>query len=140
MAMASLTRRVTFAAAHRYWRAEWTEEQNRAVFGACANPNFHGHSYTCEITVRGEIDDTTGMVVDLGELDRVLGVEVKERFDHRNINLEVEEFGEGKLMPTGENLARVIFERVRRRLGSRCVVTRVVVREDETMSVEYCGE
>lgn len=140
MAMASLTRRVSFAAAHRYRRAEWTDEQNRAVFGACANPNFHGHSYTCEVTVRGEIDETTGMVVDLRELDSVLGVEVKERFDHRNINLEVAEFAEGKLIPTGENLARFIFEQIQRGLAGKCVVTRVVIREDDTMSVEYCGE
>jgi len=137
MPLSSLTRRVAFAAAHRYWRPEWSEQRNAEVFGQCANPYFHGHGYTCDVTVSGAIDDTTGMVIDLGLLDRVLAKEVRERFDHRNINLEVLEFAEGKMNPTGENLARFIFERVQAGLGSQARVTRVVVREDETLSAEF---
>lgn len=140
MATASLTRRVTFAAAHRYHRPEWSAARNEAVFGRCANPHFHGHGYACDVTVTGEIDETTGMVIDLGELDRVLDAEVRARFDHRNINLEVPEFADGKLVPTGENLARFIWERVQDALGDRVRVARVVVREDETLSAEYPGE
>ena len=98
---AYLTRRVAFAAAHRYRIASWSDEQNEQVFGLCARPSFHGHSYVCDVTVRGEIDPLTGMIVDLGVLDRILDVEVKQRFDHRNINVDVPEFGEGKLVPTG---------------------------------------
>ena len=139
MPTASLTRRVAFAAAHRYRRPDWSDEKNAAVFGQCANPHFHGHGYSCDVTVTGPIDDETGMIVDLGLLDRVLATEVRERFDHRNINLEVPEFAEGRMIPTGENLARVIFERVQRALGNAARVTRVVVREDETLSSEYCG-
>jgi 6-pyruvoyltetrahydropterin/6-carboxytetrahydropterin synthase len=139
MPSASLTRRVTFASAHRYRRPDWTDARNVEVFGQCANPNFHGHSYACDVTVRGPIDDTTGMVVDLGRLDRVLATEVRERFDHRNINLEIPEFADGALIPTGENLARFIFERVQRALGGEVQVTRVVVREDEGLSAEYPG-
>jgi len=139
MPTASLTRRVAFAAAHRYRRPDWSDEKNAAVFGQCANPHFHGHGYSCDVTVTGPIDDETGMIVDLGLLDRVLATEVRERFDHRNINLEVPEFAEGKMIPTGENLARFIFERVQSTLGSAARVTRVVVREDETLSSEYCG-
>lgn len=140
MPHASLTRRVTFAAAHRYHRPEWSDERNAAVFGACANPHFHGHGYECDVTVGGPIDETTGMVVDLGLLDDVLAREVRARFDHRNINLEVPEFADGRLVPTGENLARVIFDRVQEALGGAAVVERVVVREDATLSAEYRGD
>lgn len=140
MPHASLTRRVTFAAAHRYHRPEWSDERNAEVFGACANPHFHGHGYECDVTVGGPIDETTGMVVDLGLLDDVLAREVRARFDHRNINIEVPEFAGGRLVPTGENLARVIFDRVQAALGGAAVVERVVVREDATLSAEYRGD
>lgn len=132
-----LTRRVTFAAAHRYRRADWSDERNNQVFGRCAWENFHGHSYVCDVTVTGEVDHETGMIVDLGVLDDVLRVEVRERFDHRNINLDVPEFGEGKLVPTGEELARFIFERVRRGLGDAARVVEVTVAEDATLSASY---
>ncbi|HET7583647.1 MAG TPA: 6-carboxytetrahydropterin synthase [Gemmatimonadaceae bacterium] len=133
---ASLTRRVRFAAAHRYWRPDWSDERNHTVFGACANPHYHGHGYVCDVTVSGEVDPETGMVVDLGVLDRVLRAEVVERFDHRNINREVPEFAEGRLIPTGENLARFIFERVQAALGATATVQRVRVREDEALWAE----
>ena len=137
---AFLTRRIAFAAAHRYRIAEWSEERNEQVFGLCARPSFHGHSYVCDITVSGEIDGTTGMIVDLGVLDRILAAEVRERFDHRNINLDVPEFADGKLVPTGENLARFIFQRVAGELGaagSGARVTSVTVAEDATLSATY---
>lgn len=137
MPSACLTRRIRFAAAHRYRLPDWSDERNAQVFGACANPHFHGHSYTCDVTVCGPIDDRTGMLIDLAVLDRVLAQEVHARFDHRNINLEVPEFADGKLVPTGENLARFIFERVQRALGSAATVTSVVVAEDETLRAEY---
>ena len=135
MPTASLTRRVRFAAAHRYRRPEWNDAKNAEVFGACANPSFHGHSYVCDVTVRGEIDPTTGFAIDLGILDRILATEITARFDHRNINVDVPEFGEGGLMPTGENLARFIFERVQQRLGQGATVVAVTVAEDATLSV-----
>ena len=137
MASASLTRRVTFAAAHRYRRPDWSDAENERVFGLCARSSFHGHSYVCHVTVRGDIDPVTGMVVDLGALDRVLDEEVRERFDHRNINLDIPEFADGKLVPTGENLARFIFERVQRGLAGMAKVTEVTVAEDESMSCTY---
>jgi 6-pyruvoyltetrahydropterin/6-carboxytetrahydropterin synthase len=133
----TLTRRVRFAAAHRYSRPEWSEARNREVFGACANPHFHGHGYVCDVTVSGAVDGTTGFVVDLGLLDRILAEEVVARFDHRNINLEVPEFADGRLVPTGENLARLIFERVQRALGDRATVTEVTIAEDETLRVTH---
>ena len=140
MAFALLTRRVSFAAAHRYRRPEWSDEENARVFGLCARPNFHGHSYTCDVTVRGAIDERTGMLVDLGVLDRLLAREVRERFDHRNINQDIPEFADGKLVPTGENLARFIFDRVRAGLPSGVEVTEVTVAEDATLSATYRNE
>src|ERR1043165_9218200 len=94
-----LTRRVSFAAAHRYRIAEWSDERNAAVFGLCARPNFHGHSYVCDVTVTGTVDDITGFVADLSVLDAALQTEVRERFDHSNINLDVPEFADGLLVP-----------------------------------------
>lgn len=132
-----LTRRVTFAAAHRYRRADWSDEQNERVFGACARPSFHGHSYVCDVTVTGDVDAVTGMLIDLAVLDRALDTHVRQRFDHRNINLDVPEFGDGKLVPTGENLARFIADRVQHALGDAVRVTEVRVAEDETISVTY---
>ena len=140
MAAASLTRRVRFAAAHRYRRPEWSDARNAEVFGPCANPSFHGHSYVCDVTVRGEIDPQTGFAADLGALDRVLASEVVARFDHRNINTDVPEFADGKLVPTGENLARFIFERIQATLGGRVAVVRVRVAEDETLGAAYPAE
>jgi len=137
---AFLTRRVTFAAAHRYRRADWSEEQNARVFGLCARESFHGHSYTCDVTVSGAIDPITGMIVDLALLDRVLATEVRERFDHRNINRDVPEFADSKLIPTGEELARFIFERVQSALGDAARVEEVIVAEDATLSASFRRE
>lgn len=132
-----LTRRVTFAAAHRYRVPSWSDERNEQVFGLCARPNYHGHSYVCDVTVTGAIDASTGFIVDLGLLDRVLDQEVRQRFDHRNINLDVPEFADGLKVPTGENLARFIFERVSSALGSKARVTAVSVAEDSTLTATY---
>jgi 6-pyruvoyltetrahydropterin/6-carboxytetrahydropterin synthase len=89
--------------------------------------------------VRGELDARTGMIVDLVKFDRVLESEVRDRFDHRNINLDVPEFADGRSVPTGENLARHIFERVQRALGGLATVTAVTIAEDESLRVTYDG-
>ena len=135
-----LTRRVTFAAAHRYRRPEWSDERNAATFGLCARPNYHGHSYACDVSVTAPLDPLTGFTVDLGLLDRILREEVHERFDHRNINLDVPEFADGALVPTGEHLARFIAARVQERLGASARLTEVVVAEDETLRVSFVPE
>lgn len=137
MPSAYLTRRVTFSAAHRYRRPEWDDARNEAVFGLCARPSFHGHTYVCDVTVRGPIDDTTGFVIDLGLLDRVLATEVRDRFDHRNINTDVPEFADGRLIPSGENLARFIFEHVQAALGGAAEVASVTVSEEPALSATY---
>jgi 6-pyruvoyltetrahydropterin/6-carboxytetrahydropterin synthase len=140
MARAYLTRKISFAAAHRYRRPEWSNEKNDAVFGLCARESYHGHTYVCEVTVAGEIDPLTGFVTDLGELDLILGEEVKTRFDHRNINVDVPEFADGNLIPSGENLARFVFDRVGARLPSSVRIESVTIAEDQTLSASYRGE
>lgn len=132
-----LTRRVTFAAAHRYRRPDWSDERNQKTFGLCAREHYHGHSYTCDVVVSGPIDRDTGFIVDLALLDRVLTTEVRERFDHKNINLDVPEFADGKRIPTGEELARFIFDRVQAALGNSVRVEEVIVAEDATLSASY---
>jgi 6-pyruvoyltetrahydropterin/6-carboxytetrahydropterin synthase len=135
-----LTRRVAFAAAHRYRIPSWSDERNEQVFGLCARPSFHGHSYVCDVTVTGDVDATTGFLADLSIIDRVLDAEVRQRFDHRNINLDVPEFADGRMVPTGENLARFIFERVSTALGNAARVTEVTIAEDSTLRATYRAE
>ena len=138
MPRTSLTRRVTFAAAHRYRRPDWSDQENAEVFGACAHPHYHGHTYVCDVTVAGPVDEETGFLVDLGFLDHVLQREVRDRFDHRNINLDVPEFADGKMIPTGELLSRFICERVQAALAH--TTARVIkghLAEDATLSSCY---
>jgi 6-pyruvoyltetrahydropterin/6-carboxytetrahydropterin synthase len=142
MPICTLTRRVTFAAAHRYRRPDWDDATNLATFGRCAWPNFHGHSYTCDVTVGGPIDPATGFVADLGVLDEILRREVYERFDHRNINTDIPEFADGKLIPTGEELAKFIFQRVDASLRAHpsrpaAQLRAVTIAEDQTLSATY---
>ncbi|MBW3552594.1 MAG: 6-carboxytetrahydropterin synthase [Gemmatimonadetes bacterium] len=139
MGKAYLTRRVSFAAAHRYYREDWSAERNVAVFGACANPHGHGHGYTLEATVAGEVDPETGFSVDLGLLDRVLSEEVIAPLDHRHINHDVAEFGPGGLIPTTENLAAWAWARIATRLPPSVRLHRIRLREDESLFVDYFG-
>lgn len=104
-----LTKRIEFAAAHRYIKPEWGEAQNRAVFGPCYNPPAHGHNYMVEVTVVGEVDQKTGMVVNLFDLKRIL-LEVLEEFDHKNLNLDMPYFKDR--IPTSENLARLLWTKL----------------------------
>ena len=135
----SLTRRIRLEEEKRYRRKEGEEERKGEGGGEGAQGHDHGHTYTCDVTVTGEIDPVTGMVVDLGRLDAVLAAEVHARFDHRNINLDVPEFADGQLVPTGENLARFIFERVQAALQGSVQVSTVHLAEDESLSATYHG-
>ncbi len=103
-----------FSAAHTLWRPDWDEARNRAVFGAAASSLGHGHNYELEVTIRGEVDAETGMVIDLKELNEIMRAEIEARFDHRNLNEDTEYFR--STPPTAENLARVIFELLDRAL------------------------
>lgn len=104
-----LTKRIEFAAAHRYIKAEWDEAKNREVFGLCYNPPAHGHNYMVEVTVLGEVDPKTGMVVNLFDLKRVL-LDVLEEFDHKNLNLDMSYFTDR--IPTSENLVRLLWTKL----------------------------
>ena len=133
---ATLTRAVTFSAAHRYRRPEWDDARNREVFGACAHPNWHGHTYTCEVTVGGDVDPVTGFCADLGALDRALAERVVAALDHRNLVLDVPAFAEGALIPTGENVAWWIAREVQAALGPSTRVERVRLSEMPGLWVE----
>jgi len=109
MAPVLLTKRIEFAAAHRYIKPEWDEARNRAVFGPCYNPPAHGHNYLLEVTVSGEVDPRTGMVINLFDLKHVL-LAVIEEFDHKNLNLDMPYFNDR--IPTSENLARVLWAKL----------------------------
>ena len=106
--MIRMTRKVEFSAAHFYHNPNFSAEENRRVFGKCNNPHGHGHNYVLEVTVAGEPDPETGMVLDLKELKDILQREVMDRMDHRHLNYEVPELA-GKI-PTCENIAAVIWE------------------------------
>ena len=111
--MIYLTRRATFSASHYYWNGDWTEEQNEKVFGRCSNRNGHGHNYTLEVTVAGEVDPVTGFVVDLKWLKDGIERAVLADWDHRHLNLEVAEFASGSgQIPTSENLAMAAWKRL----------------------------
>lgn len=127
-----LTKRIEFAAAHRYIRTEWDEAKNRAVFGHCYNPPAHGHNYLLEVTVSGEIDPKTGMVVNLFDLKRVL-LAVLEEFDHKNLNLDMAYFKDR--IPTSENFAHVLWTKL---ASQRDIGTLHAVRlcEDEDLYAE----
>jgi 6-pyruvoyltetrahydropterin/6-carboxytetrahydropterin synthase len=138
--MILLTRRATFSASHFYWNPAWSEEQNHAVFGRCANRNGHGHNYTLEVTVSGEPDPVSGFVVDLKWLKDVIESEVLSVYDHRHLNHEVPEFA--ATIPTTENMAIAIWKRleipVSQRGGAR--LARVRVYETTDIFAEYRGE
>jgi 6-pyruvoyltetrahydropterin/6-carboxytetrahydropterin synthase len=134
--IATLTRRISFSAAHRYRRPEWDDARNAAVFGACAHPNWHGHTYSCEVTVGGAIDPVTGFCADLAALDRALREQVLEKLDHRNLVLDVAEFAEGKLIPTSENVAWWIAHAVQTALGDSARVLRVRLSEEPGLWAE----
>jgi 6-pyruvoyltetrahydropterin/6-carboxytetrahydropterin synthase len=129
-------RRETFNAAHRLFNENWSDEKNMEVFGKCSNPNYHGHNYVLETCVDGPIDPETGFVLDLKKLKELIRNEVTDRFDHRNLNLDIEEFK--TLKPTSENIAKVIWELLRVQIDQRYVLS-VRLWETENNMVEYNG-
>jgi 6-pyruvoyltetrahydropterin/6-carboxytetrahydropterin synthase len=132
--MTLLTRVYEFCASHRLHSPVLSDEENRAIFGKCNNPHGHGHNYRLEVTVRGPVDERTGMMVDLAALDRTVREEVLTRYDHRHLNLDLPEFRE--LNPTTENLVKVIWDRLSPRLTAPRL-HRVTVRETERNFFSY---
>ncbi|MGZ4787228.1 MAG: 6-pyruvoyl trahydropterin synthase family protein [Terriglobales bacterium] len=133
-----LTRKVEFAASHVYHNPAFSPEENRRVFGKCNNPNGHGHNYTLEVTVKGEVDGETGFVLDLKDLKEILNREVMDVFDHRHLNKEVPEFA--TQIPTTENIAISIWNRISPKLNRGTHMHRVRVYETPDLFVDYYGE
>ena len=127
-------RKEHFNAAHRLNNPKWTEEKNQQVFGKCNNPNFHGHNYELIVKVTGEVDPDTGYVMDMKLLSDMIKERVLDRFDHKNLNLDTEEFSE--LNPTAENIAVVIFNLLRDKIDPKKEL-KIKLYETERNYVEY---
>lgn len=134
--MIKIGRRTTFNAAHRLHNPNWTDEKNKAVFGKCNSVNYHGHNYVLETWVKGNIDPETGFVINLSDLKAIIKEEIEEEFDHRNLNLDVPAFK--NLNPTAENIAKVIYEKLKPRLAHYELTIKLY--ETQNNMVEYSGK
>jgi 6-pyruvoyltetrahydropterin/6-carboxytetrahydropterin synthase len=132
----SVFRKEHFNAAHRLHNPGWSDEKNQSVFGKCNNPRFHGHNYELVVEVKGEIHPDTGYVIDMGDLSRLIKAKVLDDFDHRNLNEEVAEFI--NLIPTAENIAVVIWNRLRPEIEQNLELS-VTLYETERNFVRYPG-
>ena len=135
--MVYLTRKAEFSASHYYHNPEFTPEENKRIFGKCNNPHGHGHNYTLEVTVKGQVDQRSGFVVDLKELKEIMNREVIEAVDHRFLNKEVTEFHDR--IPTTENLAITIWTWLKPKLNV-AQLHRIRVYETPDLFVDYYGE
>lgn len=133
----SISRKAHFNAAHRLHVAAWSDEKNKAFFGHCNNPNYHGHNYELIVTVTGQLDEESGYLMDIKELSDLIKLEVEDRFDHKNLNLDTIEFK--NLNPTAENIAAVIWRLLRAQLKSSLQL-KVTLYETERNFVEYTGK
>ena len=133
----TVSRKAHFNAAHRLYRKDWSDKKNTAVFGKCNNPNFHGHNYELIASVTGEIDKETGYVIDIKILKEIIKVEVEDAFDHKNLNIEVPEFI--NLNPTAENIAVVIYNKLKPKLDSQFELE-ITLYETPRNFVTYSGK
>lgn len=129
-------RKESFNAAHRLHNKLWDDETNRRIFGKCNNPNYHGHNYVLVSSVTGPVDPDTGFVIDMKILGDIIREEVIDRYDHKNFNLDLTEFE--TLNPTTENIAVVIWNRIRIRLNEKYIL-KVRLYETERNFVEFDG-
>lgn len=133
----TVNRKAHFNAAHRLYNAEWTDARNATVFGKCANPNYHGHNYELIVAVKGEIHPETGFVMDMKVLKKLIEIEIEDKFDHKNLNEEVEEFK--NLNPTAENIAVVIWNNLRPKIDENLELS-ITLYETPRNFVVYSGE
>lgn len=133
----TVSRKAHFNAAHRLYRKDWSNEKNDEVFGLCNNPNFHGHNYELIASVTGEIDKETGYVIDIKVLKELIKAEVEDKFDHKNLNIEVPEFKD--LNPTAENIVVIIYNKLRSKLSTHLDLE-VVLYETPRNFVKYSGK
>lgn len=132
----TVSRKAHFNAAHRLYNPNWSFEKNQEVFDKCNNPNYHGHNYELIVSVKGTIDPETGYVIDMKELKDLIKLHVEEPFDHKNLNLDTEEFKQ--LNPTAENIAVVIWNKLRPHLQPSLEL-KVKLYETERNFVEFEG-
>lgn len=132
----TVSRKAHFNAAHRLFNPNWSFEKNDEVFGKCNNPNYHGHNYELIVSVRGTIDPETGYVIDMKDLKQLIKEHVEEPFDHKNLNLDTEDFKE--LNPTAENIAVVIWNKLRAHLKDELEL-KIKLYETERNFVEFEG-
>lgn len=132
----TIYRKAHFNAAHRLFCEDWSDEKNLEVFGKCSNPNYHGHNYELEVGLTGSIDAETGYLIDLKFLKDIIKFEVEDAFDHKNLNIEVPEFK--NLNPTVENIAIVIWNKLRAKLDAKYSIT-VKLFETPRNFVVYTG-
>lgn len=133
----TVNRKAHFNAAHRLHRKDWDDEKNRKVFGKCSNPHYHGHNYELVVAVAGEINQETGFVMDLKNLKELIYEKIEVPFDHKNLNVEVPEFKD--LNPTAENIAIVIWRKLRLELEPHLDLE-VTLYETPRNYVTYKGE
>jgi 6-pyruvoyltetrahydropterin/6-carboxytetrahydropterin synthase len=129
-----VSRKEHFNAAHRLFRADWSDAQNDKVFGKCNNPHYHGHNYELVVSVTGEPDPETGYVLDMKVLSDLIRADVLSKFDHKNLNLDTEYFKD--LNPTAENIAVVIWRILRQKIDSKLEL-KITLHETERNFVEY---
>ena len=132
-----ITRREEFSAAHRLSNPGFSDEKNRALYGPCANPHYHGHNYVLEVTLRGPVDPDTGMTYNLADLKSAVRREIIDRVDHKNLNEDAAEFMKNRI-PTAENIAISIWERLEAHVESG-LLYRVRLFENERNFVDYYG-
>lgn len=130
-------RKAHFNAAHRLYRPDWSDDKNNEVFGKCNNPHYHGHNYELVVSVKGEIDQETGYVVDMKVLKDLIKSEVEDEFDHKNLNEQVDAFK--NLNPTAENIVVVIWNKLRSHLDDDLELS-VTLYETPRNFVTYTGE
>jgi 6-pyruvoyltetrahydropterin/6-carboxytetrahydropterin synthase len=136
--MIFITRRESFNAAHRLFREDFSDEKNLEVFGKCSNPNWHGHNYTLYVTVKGNINPQTGLLINLKDLSSLIKKEIIDKIDHKNINIEVDFMK--NVMASTENLAVKIWEQLEEAVGSMGAELHCVkLLETENNFVEYFG-
>ena len=133
----TVTRRLLFNAAHRVHNPALSDEENQRLFGKCNNPNWHGHNYTLDVSVRGEVDEKTGYVIDLALLKRIAEQKAVDLIDHKNLNLDVA-FMRG-VIPTSENIVVAIWRELAPAI-ERGTLVRLVLWETPNNYVEYTGE
>ena len=135
--MMRLSQKFEFSASHRLHNPACSDEENRATFGKCNNPLGHGHNYELQVTLKGT-PDASGVLIDIPKFERVVGEMVVDRFDHKNLNDEVPEFQSGKLIPSVENIARVIYQLLKPAMKSgRAELASVTVWETPKTWCEY---